>query len=171
MTAKKKEVDDEKRRRILERNRIAASKFRQKKKEWIKELEQTANAAFEQSKRLQLLLSQLQQEAFRLKSQLLAHQGCQCSVKIRSVLTDFQTAHNALHSQHMAYRPVQPPPGDNMLESVVSVSPTQMHPSLQGLPPNQHPQMPPSSQQPNSDDVQQHMFSAAGLPRSLGGPI
>ncbi|EPX73736.1 transcription factor Pcr1 [Schizosaccharomyces octosporus yFS286] len=170
MTAKKKEVDEEKRRRILERNRIAASKFRQKKKEWIKELEQTANAAYEQSKRLQMMLSQLQQEAFRLKSQLLAHQGCPCSVKIRSVLTDFQTAHNALQAQHMAYRPMQPPPSDNLIDPVVSTSPNHGHSSLHGMP-SQTPngQMQPPSQPANPN--QSSMFPPSGLPGSLGGSV
>ncbi|EEB06678.1 transcription factor Atf21 [Schizosaccharomyces japonicus yFS275] len=72
------ESPEEKRRRALERNRIAASKCRQKKKQWTQELEATARSASEQSRSLKLLVSQLKDEVLNLKNQLLAHQNCSC---------------------------------------------------------------------------------------------
>ncbi|WBW74533.1 DNA-binding transcription factor, Atf-CREB family Atf21 [Schizosaccharomyces osmophilus] len=67
-----------KRKRFLERNRIAASKCRQKKKLWTKDLENSARIACEQSKALRSLVAQLREEVLCLKNQLLAHQDCGC---------------------------------------------------------------------------------------------
>ncbi|KAL2312737.1 Transcription factor atf21 [Schizosaccharomyces pombe] len=77
-TASNNETPDMKRRRFLERNRIAASKCRQKKKLWTQNLEKTAHVACEQSKALRILVSQLREEVICLKNQLLAHQDCNC---------------------------------------------------------------------------------------------
>ncbi|EPX73986.1 transcription factor Atf21 [Schizosaccharomyces octosporus yFS286] len=67
-----------KRKRFLERNRIAASKCRQKKKLWTQDLENSARIACEQSKALRSLVAQLREEVLCLKNQLLAHQDCGC---------------------------------------------------------------------------------------------
>ncbi|ORX89666.1 hypothetical protein K493DRAFT_318533 [Basidiobolus meristosporus CBS 931.73] len=72
--------DEEKRRRFLERNRVAASKCRQKKKMWVKELEQKSEEITTRNKELQLMVSQLKEELLQLKSQLLGHRNCNCNV-------------------------------------------------------------------------------------------
>ena len=76
---------EEKRRRFLERNRVAASKCRQKKKEWMQNLEETARTAQNHSKYLQAAVIQLKDELLLLKQELLKHHGCDCT-KIRTYL-------------------------------------------------------------------------------------
>ena len=76
---------EERRRRFLERNRVAASKCRQKKKEWMQNLEETARAAQNNSKYLHAAVAQLKDELLLLKQELLKHHGCDCT-KIRTYL-------------------------------------------------------------------------------------
>ncbi|KAJ1916306.1 hypothetical protein IWQ60_008146 [Tieghemiomyces parasiticus] len=71
---------EQKRRRFLERNRIAASKCRQKKKQWIEELKRQSEAAVERNKQLNSIISTLKEEVLVLKNQLLAHRDCSCKV-------------------------------------------------------------------------------------------
>lgn len=85
-----KEIDEAsaqeaKRRRFLERNRVAASKCRQKKKEWMQNLEETARTAQHNSKFLQAAVGQLKDELLMLKQELLKHHDCDCA-KIRTYL-------------------------------------------------------------------------------------
>ncbi|KAK9767235.1 hypothetical protein K7432_003116 [Basidiobolus ranarum] len=72
--------DEDKRRRFLERNRVAASKCRQKKKMWVKELEYKSDEISARNKQLQQLVGQLKEELLHLKSQLLGHRNCNCNV-------------------------------------------------------------------------------------------
>lgn len=67
---------DEKRNKFLERNRVAASKCRQKKKEWTESLE--AEHRNQQSLRRMLIEQKdsAQQEILYLKNMLLAHADC-----------------------------------------------------------------------------------------------
>ncbi|KAJ1643631.1 hypothetical protein LPJ64_004605 [Coemansia asiatica] len=67
------------RRRFLERNRIAASKCRQKKKIWIQELERRAEDVTMQNRSLHIAVAQLKEEVMILKNQLLAHRNCGCT--------------------------------------------------------------------------------------------
>jgi len=78
-------AQEAKRRRFLERNRVAASKCRQKKKEWMQNLEETARNAQNNSKYLQAAVVQLKDELLLLKQELLKHHGCDCT-KIRTYL-------------------------------------------------------------------------------------
>ncbi|ORY05983.1 hypothetical protein K493DRAFT_344746 [Basidiobolus meristosporus CBS 931.73] len=59
--------NDEKRRRFLERNRVAASKCRQKKKIWVKELEQRSQMVANRNRELRQLVGQLKEELLQLK--------------------------------------------------------------------------------------------------------
>ncbi|KAJ1659522.1 hypothetical protein IWQ61_001429 [Dispira simplex] len=70
---------EEKRLRFLERNRIAASKCRQKKKQWIEGLKQQSEEVTQRNKHLCYLVRQLKEEVQMLKAQLLAHSNCDCS--------------------------------------------------------------------------------------------
>ncbi|KAK3899931.1 transcription factor atf21 [Staphylotrichum tortipilum] len=68
--------EDGKRRKFLERNRIAASKCREKKKQYVLELEET-NKALERSHRaLQTEVGNLTQEVGALKHRLMSHAHC-----------------------------------------------------------------------------------------------
>ncbi|RKP36204.1 hypothetical protein BJ085DRAFT_2216, partial [Dimargaris cristalligena] len=64
------------RKRFLERNRIAASKCRQKKKQWIEELKTQSEVAVQRNKQLTYMIGQLRDEVLTLKNQLLAHRDC-----------------------------------------------------------------------------------------------
>lgn len=72
------DVHDAKRKRFLERNRVAASKCRQKKKQWMQELENNARKAQSDSKQLHGMVSILREELLRLKGELLKHSTCGC---------------------------------------------------------------------------------------------
>ncbi|KAJ3409468.1 hypothetical protein HDV05_004431 [Chytridiales sp. JEL 0842] len=76
-------TEEEKRRRFLERNRIAAHKCRQKKKQWMQELEARSMEAEKQNKEMHILVSQLREEIVMLKNQMLLHRDCNCE-SIRS---------------------------------------------------------------------------------------
>ncbi|CUS09734.1 unnamed protein product [Tuber aestivum] len=67
-----------KRQKFLERNRIAASKCRRKKKQWTQNLEDTAREVQAASKNLNKQVSVLRDELLHLKGELLKHNGCSC---------------------------------------------------------------------------------------------
>jgi hypothetical protein len=73
------ETDDQ-RQKLLERNRVAASKCRQKKKKWVQDLEARSDQVHARNKELQQLVSQLREETIYLRNQLLAHGNCDCSI-------------------------------------------------------------------------------------------
>ncbi|KAJ2391402.1 hypothetical protein GGI23_005424, partial [Coemansia sp. RSA 2559] len=76
---KDSKTEHERRRKFLERNRLAASKCRQKKKMWVQELERRAEDATMQNRSLQIAVAQLKEEVLILKNQLLAHHSCGCT--------------------------------------------------------------------------------------------
>jgi hypothetical protein len=61
---------------FLERNRVAASKCRQKKKEWVQDLEETKGDLEAQHMRLQREYTSLLSEATEMKNRLMVHAGC-----------------------------------------------------------------------------------------------
>ncbi|GFP55766.1 transcription factor atf21 [Trichoderma asperellum] len=73
-TAKKEDVAQ--RTKNLERNRIAASKCRQKKKEWVVELEETKTSMELRHNTLRMEYFQLLDEVTSIKNQLMAHATC-----------------------------------------------------------------------------------------------
>ncbi|MCJ1371986.1 hypothetical protein MMC20_003207 [Loxospora ochrophaea] len=70
--------EDNKRSKFLERNRVAASKCRQKKKEWMSELEARARDLQNSKNHLAMMVSSLRDEVLFLKGELLKHNGCGC---------------------------------------------------------------------------------------------
>ncbi|KAF4470680.1 transcription factor [Fusarium albosuccineum] len=68
--------DDTKRNKFLKRNRIAASKCRQKKKEWVNNLEETRYGLEHQHSNLQMEYNGLVDEVSRMKTQLMQHAAC-----------------------------------------------------------------------------------------------
>ncbi|CAI4214814.1 unnamed protein product [Parascedosporium putredinis] len=68
--------DHTKRDKFLERNRIAASKCRQRKKEWINGLEEAKNGLETQNSHLQMEYNGLLSEVSRMKNQIMAHANC-----------------------------------------------------------------------------------------------
>ena len=79
--------DDAKRSKFLERNRVAASKCRQKKKEWTSNLETRARELQNGKNQLALMVGSLKDEILFLKGELLRHTGCGCE-KIREYLNN-----------------------------------------------------------------------------------
>ncbi|KAF7544464.1 hypothetical protein G7Z17_g9929 [Cylindrodendrum hubeiense] len=68
--------DETKRNDFLQRNRLAASKCRQKKKEWVNNLEATKSGLEHQNVNLQMEYNGLVDEVSRMKHQLMAHATC-----------------------------------------------------------------------------------------------
>ncbi|KAL7808803.1 hypothetical protein V8C44DRAFT_359582 [Trichoderma aethiopicum] len=71
-----KREDTAQRTKNLERNRIAASKCRQKKKEWVMELEETKSGMEIRHTNLRLEYLTLLDEVTSIKNQLMAHAAC-----------------------------------------------------------------------------------------------
>lgn len=91
--------DDDKRSKFLERNRVAASKCRQKKKEWTSNLEATARELQKRNGALMFEVASIREEVMWLKGQLLKHMDCG-SEQIREYL-----AHEAELIAHADRRP------------------------------------------------------------------
>ena len=68
--------DDNRRNKFLERNRVAASKCRQKKKEWMQSLEETKNDLEKTHSSLHDTLNGLLAEVSVLKEHLMTHASC-----------------------------------------------------------------------------------------------
>lgn len=66
------------REKFLERNRVAASKCRQKKKEWTTSLEERARELQSQREMLVAYVSMLRNELLMLKCKCLQHSDCKC---------------------------------------------------------------------------------------------
>src|SRR5208282_3827933 len=72
-------LSDNRRKKFLERNRLAAFKCRQKKKEWANNLEEQARYQAQENKLLRASVAQLRDECLYLKNFLLStHSGCSC---------------------------------------------------------------------------------------------
>jgi len=75
----KKMTDEEKRKNFLERNRVAALKCRQRKKQWLANLQQKVEIFSTENDQLSTQISQLRDEVVNLKTLLLAHKDCPIS--------------------------------------------------------------------------------------------
>ncbi|KAI9837233.1 MAG: hypothetical protein M1819_000307 [Sarea resinae] len=93
------EEDDAKRSKFLERNRVAASKCRQKKKEWTGNLEARARDLQNAKNQLSVIASSLRDEVLYLKGEMLKHSSCNCA-SIREYLNrEVTNIANADHSR------------------------------------------------------------------------
>ena len=72
--------EDVKRSKFLERNRVAASKCRQKKKEWTQNLENRARELQKTNNQLRMVADSCRQEILFLKGELLKHSQCECEL-------------------------------------------------------------------------------------------
>jgi hypothetical protein len=77
--------DGDKREKFLERNRVAASKCRQKKKVWTNSLEERARELTSQRQMLAAHVAMLRNELLELKCKCLEHTSCECE-QIREYL-------------------------------------------------------------------------------------
>lgn len=62
--------------KFLERNRVAASKCRQKKKQWVENLEAKARALQAQFNHLNVVVESLKEEVLHLKVEVVRHRDC-----------------------------------------------------------------------------------------------
>ena len=74
--AEEEDEDDPKRNKYLERNRVAASKCRQKKKAWVSDLETQKSDLEAMHGNLQREYSSLVDQVTQLKNDLMIHAGC-----------------------------------------------------------------------------------------------
>ncbi|KIW02183.1 hypothetical protein, variant 3 [Verruconis gallopava] len=77
----KKMTDEEKRKNFLERNRVAALKCRQRKKQWLANLQAKVELFSTENDALSQTVTQLREELVNLKTLLLAHKDCPVSVQ------------------------------------------------------------------------------------------
>ncbi|KAL9046334.1 MAG: hypothetical protein Q9214_000804 [Letrouitia sp. 1 TL-2023] len=77
-SAKQTNADDSRRSKFLERNRVAASKCREKKKAWTQNLEEKARNLQKENSSLRLMLDSLRDEMIFLKDEMLKHNNCGC---------------------------------------------------------------------------------------------
>ncbi|ORZ17357.1 hypothetical protein BCR42DRAFT_392130 [Absidia repens] len=103
------------RKEFLERNRVAASKCRQKKKKWMKDLETNYSKLFTQNERLRSMIMVYQDEANSLKSELLARDGlCSCAnmrayIQQRNTITTMNPKESLAHENDAAIDNTAPP--------------------------------------------------------------
>ncbi|KAJ8662952.1 hypothetical protein O0I10_001128 [Lichtheimia ornata] len=64
--------------RVLERNRAAAARCRQRKKQWIEDLKTRHEELKDRNQCLYQTRTHLQNQVFKLKNELLLHEGCDC---------------------------------------------------------------------------------------------
>ncbi|RKK90033.1 hypothetical protein BFJ68_g16564 [Fusarium oxysporum] len=88
---KLKMADEEKRKDFLERNRIAALKCRQRKKQWLTDLQTKVEMFNTENDALTVQVTRLREEAVNLKTLLFAHKDCP--------VTQQQGLHDAFISQ------------------------------------------------------------------------
>ncbi|KAK0728578.1 Aft1 HRA domain-containing protein [Lasiosphaeria miniovina] len=88
-----KMTDEEKRKNFLERNRVAALKCRQRKKQWLANLQTKVEIFSSENDALTQQISQLRDEVVNLKTLLLAHKDCP--------VTQQQGLHGAYMQQSM----------------------------------------------------------------------
>ncbi|KAL8803774.1 MAG: hypothetical protein Q9182_002984 [Xanthomendoza sp. 2 TL-2023] len=71
-------AEEVRRSKFLERNRVAASKCRQKKKEWTQNLENRARDLQKENQSLRIMIDSMRQEMLFIKSEMLKHTTCGC---------------------------------------------------------------------------------------------
>ncbi|KAL1837560.1 hypothetical protein VTJ49DRAFT_3641 [Mycothermus thermophilus] len=82
-TSKSKMTDEEKRKNFLERNRVAALKCRQRKKQWLQSLQQKVESFSQENETLVNEIESLRAEIVNLKAILLQHKNCSVSQQQR----------------------------------------------------------------------------------------
>ncbi|RCI08499.1 hypothetical protein L249_8836 [Ophiocordyceps polyrhachis-furcata BCC 54312] len=101
--AKSKMTEEEKRKNFLERNRVAALKCRQRKKQWLANLQNKVEMYGTENDALTTQVTQLREEVVNLKTLLLAHKDCP--------VTQQQGIHSAFIAQMEPYNAQMNPYG------------------------------------------------------------
>jgi ATF/CREB family transcription factor len=77
----RKMTDEEKRKNFLERNRIAALKCRQRKKQWLANLQSKCDLYSQENDALTHTVNQLREQVFTLKQLLISHKDCPVTIQ------------------------------------------------------------------------------------------
>ncbi|OJD11823.1 hypothetical protein AJ78_07478 [Emergomyces pasteurianus Ep9510] len=107
----KKMTDEEKRKNFLERNRVAALKCRQRKKQWLQSLQTKVEYYSNENDALSSTVTQLREEIVNLKTLLLAHKDCPVSQAqgLNSIMVNGMSGEYAQHANpYMAMQPGGP---------------------------------------------------------------
>ncbi|KAI9647846.1 Transcription factor [Ciborinia camelliae] len=96
---KKPETDDEKRKSFLERNRVAALKCRQRKKQWLNNLQSKVDTYTTELENLHHKNQMLTNEIIHLKTMLLAHKDC--PLGLQQSVEQYIMAPPVYQDQHM----------------------------------------------------------------------
>lgn len=96
----KKMTEEEKRKNFLERNRVAALKCRQRKKQWLQNLQTKVEYFSQENDALTSQVASLREEIVALKTLLLAHKDCPIA---RATNMGMDTIHSALASGPTEY--------------------------------------------------------------------
>ncbi|MCJ1317853.1 hypothetical protein MMC15_003180 [Xylographa vitiligo] len=118
--------EEEKRSKFLERNRVAASKCRQKKKEWTNNLEARARELQNSKNQMAMMVTSLKEEVMWLKGEMLKHTGCGC-VQIRDYLTKQADSITATGSMYQPFESAASPIGSAPNSRASSVSHASVH--------------------------------------------
>lgn len=81
------EDEEDKRKKHLERNRVAASKSRQRKRQWMQDLERRSEEAVRENDELRNTIERMRFEAQEMRTQLLMHSNCDC-VEIQAFIRE-----------------------------------------------------------------------------------
>jgi hypothetical protein len=84
------------RKKLLEKNREAAYRCRQKKKKWVHDLEERSESAENRNKELLEQVSQLREESIYLRNLLLTHGNCDCDVLVSLLLFSLESTSGEL---------------------------------------------------------------------------
>lgn len=106
---KSKMTDEEKRRNFLERNRVAALKCRQRKKQWLASLQSKVELFSNENEALTGQISQLREEVVNLKTLLLAHKDCPVTQQQTSMQGPYMQVVEPYNGQMNPYGMAAPP--------------------------------------------------------------
>ncbi|GAB1313936.1 Transcription factor [Madurella fahalii] len=113
--SKSKMTDEEKRRNFLERNRVAALKCRQRKKQWLANLQNKVEMFSSENDALTAQITQLREEVVNLKTLLLAHKDCPVSQQQGLHSAFMQQAIEPFNAQLNPYGMAAPMPGQPVM--------------------------------------------------------
>ncbi|KAI8371528.1 uncharacterized protein BYT42DRAFT_580583 [Radiomyces spectabilis] len=116
MQSSKSIDDEEKRKNFLERNRQAALKCRQRKKQWLLNLQSKVEYLTNDNEQLQLQANAMREELMGLRSLLYAHKDCQHVNK--------QAVFDAIHRPVAGMPPMAPNPINMYPQPLLPTHPT-----------------------------------------------
>jgi ATF/CREB family transcription factor len=100
MDGNRKMTDEEKRKNFLERNRVAALKCRQRKKQWLQSLQAKVEYYSTENEALNQQVTTLREEILNLKTLIIAHKDCPITqqqglsgMALANLLGDFPAPH------------------------------------------------------------------------------